>query len=142
GEVVNPAMYQQLQQHFPDPWPHFRSELKARLKTDDPAALRAQIELLGTYPPGALEALRPLFVSRAPQRRNGGAAHKDTIYGQRERLQYPGSVTQKVPITSLTPKDLDQLIDPHRNEKLYAAVRTRLEAHGGKGEKAFPPDNP
>ena len=38
--------------------------------------------------------------------------------------------------------DLDKLIDPHRNEKLYAAIRARLEAHGGKGDKAFPPDNP
>lgn len=38
--------------------------------------------LLGTYPEEVLAALRPLFVSRAPQRRNGGAAHKDTIYGQ------------------------------------------------------------
>jgi CRISPR-associated endonuclease Csn1 len=86
--------------------------------------------------------LRPLFVSRAPQRRSGGAAHKDTIYGQPERLKAQGSVTQKVPLTSLTLKDLDHLIDPHRNEKLYAAIRSRLEAHAGKGDKAFPPDNP
>ena len=35
---------------------------------------------LATYLPDALEALRPLFVSRAPQRRNSGAAHMDTIY--------------------------------------------------------------
>ena len=39
-------------------------------------------------------------------------------------------------------KDLDNLIDPHRNEKLYAAIRERLEAHGGKGDKAFPSNNP
>lgn len=71
GEIIN---------HFPDPWPHFRDELQARLKIDDPALLRTEMERLGTYPPEALEALRPLFVSRAPQRRNGGAAHMDTIY--------------------------------------------------------------
>jgi CRISPR-associated endonuclease Csn1 len=142
GEIVNPAMYQQLRQHFPDPWPHFRDELEARLKIDDPVELRANLERLGTYSLETLEALRPLFVSRAPQRRNGGAAHKDTIYGQPERLKAQGGVTQKVPLASLSMKDLDSLIDPHRNEKLYAAIRARLEAHGGKGEKAFPPDNP
>lgn len=71
GEIIN---------HFPDPWPHFRDELQARLKIDDSALLRTEMERLGTYPPEALEALRPLFVSRAPQRRNGGAAHMDTIY--------------------------------------------------------------
>jgi CRISPR-associated endonuclease Csn1 len=89
-----------------------------------------------------LNALHPLFVSRAPQRRNSGAAHKDTIYAQPERLKAKGSVTQKMPLASLTLNDLDKLIDPHRNEKLYAAIRSRLEAHVGKGEKAFPLNDP
>lgn len=142
GEIVDPAMFQQLHSHFPDPWPHFRQELEARLGIDDPEELRAQLEMFGTYPPEALAAVRPLFVSRAPQRRNGGAAHKDTIYAQPERLKLQGGVTQKVPLASLKLTDLDKLIDPHRNEKLYAAIRARLEAHGGKGEKAFPSDNP
>jgi CRISPR-associated endonuclease Csn1 len=142
GEIVNPAMFQRLQEHFPDPWPHFRDELQARLKIDDPALLRAEMERLGTYPPEHLEALRPLFVSRAPQRRNSGAAHKDTIYGQPERLKAQGGVTQKVALSSIKLSDLDKLIDPHRNEKLYAAIRARLEQHGGKGDKAFPPSDP
>jgi CRISPR-associated endonuclease Csn1 len=142
GEIVDPAAFARLERHFPTPWADFRYELETRLKEDDPVKLRATMEALGTYPPAALSMLRPLFVSRAPQRRNGGAAHKETIYGQPERLKGQGSVTQKVPLSSLTIKDLDRLIDPHRNEKLYAAIRTRLEAHGGKGDKAFPPSDP
>lgn len=142
GEIINSAMFQQLREHFPDPWPHFRDELIARLNIDDPALLRAEMERLGNYSAEALNTLRSLFVSRAPQRRNGGAAHKDTIYGQPERLKDQGGVTQKVPLSGLTLKDIDKLIDPHRNEKLYAAIRSRLEAHGGKGDKAFPPGNP
>lgn len=127
GEIVNPAMFQRLQQHFPDPWPHFRDELQARLNIDDPALLRTEMEQLGTYLPEALGALRPLFISRAPQRRNGGAAHKDTIYAQPEGLKAQGGVTQKVPVTSLTLKDLGKLIDPYRNEKLYSAIRDWLQ---------------
>jgi CRISPR-associated endonuclease Csn1 len=142
GEIVDPAMFQQLHAHFPDPWPHFRQELEARLKLDDANELRAQLEIFGTYPRETLDTLRPLFVSRAPQRRNGGAAHKDTIYAQPARLKAQGGVTQKVPLANLKLADLDKLIDPHRNEKLYAAIRARLEAHGGKGDKAFPADNP
>jgi CRISPR-associated endonuclease Csn1 len=142
GEIVNPALYHQIKAHFPDPWMGFRHELEARLFTDDPAQLRAAVENLGTYSEADLNALKPLFVSRAPQRRNGGAAHKDTIYAQPQWLKAQGGVTQKVPLTSLTLKDLDNLIDPHRNEKLYAAIRTRLETHGGKGDKAFPASNP
>lgn len=142
GEIVDPAMFRQLKQHFPEPWPHFHHELEARLKIDNPAVLREEMARLGSYDTAALDALRPIFVSRAVQRRNNGAAHKETIYGQPKKMRERGSVTQKVPLASLTLKDLDNLIDPHRNEKLYAAIRERLEAHGGKGDKAFPATNP
>lgn len=142
GEIVNPAMFEQLERHFPEPWPNFRSELEARRKIDNPILLRSEIERLGAYTEDALQSLKPLFVSRAVQRRNRGAAHKETIYAQPERLKAQGGVTQKIPLTSLTLKAIDGLIDTHRNEKLYAAIRARLEAHGGKGDKAFPPSNP
>lgn len=142
GEIVNPAMHQQLREHFPDPWPYFRHELEARLKIDSPELLREEMARLGSYSEEELATLKPLFVSRAPQRRNGGAAHKDTIYGQPERMKRTGGVTQKVPLSSLTLKDLDSLVDPHRNVKLYEAIAKRLEAHGGKGDKAFPSSNP
>lgn len=142
GEIVNPAMHQQLREHFPDPWPYFRHELEARLKIDSPELLREEMARLGSYSEEELAALKPLFVSRAPQRRNGGAAHKDTIYGQPEKFKEKGSVSQKIALSSLTLKDLDSLADPHRNTKLYGAIRERLEAHGGKGDKAFPAGNP
>lgn len=142
GEIADPAMFDQLEQHFPNPWQHFRNELEARLKLDDPVLLREELQRLGTYTPEELESVNPLFVSRAPQRRNSGAAHKDTIYAQPESLKAQGGVTQKVPLSSLTLKDIEKLVDPHRNEKLYAAIRERLEQHGGKGDKAFPASNP
>lgn len=142
GEIADPQAFAQLERHFPEPWPHFRHELESRLKLDDPALLREEIARLGTYTPEALDAIKPLFVSRAPQRRNGGAAHKETIYAQPPRLKADGGVTQKVPLASLKLKDLDLLIDPHRNERLYAAIRQRLQAHGDKGDKAFPAGNP
>ena len=142
GEIINPAMHKQLREHFPDPWPYFRHELEARLKIDSPELLREEMARLGSYSEEELAALKPLFVSRAPQRRNGGAAHKDTIYGQPEKMKENGSVTQKVALSSLTLKDIDSLADPHRNVKLYGAIRERLEAHGGKGDKAFSASNP
>lgn len=142
GEIVDPAAHQRLTEHFPDPWQKFRNEAMLRLKTDDIAVLHEELVRLGNYTPQALESVRALFVSRAPQRRNGGAAHKETIYAQPQRLVKQGGVTQKVSLSSLTLKDFDRLVDPHRNEKLYAAIRARLETHGGKADKAFPTDNP
>ena len=123
GEIVNPAMFEQIEKHFPSPWQFFRDELLARLSVDDLATLRSEMEKLGSYSPDALENLHPLFVSRAPQRRNSGAAHKETIYAQPEGLKESNGVTQKVSVSDLKPADIDKLIDPHRNEKLYTALR-------------------
>lgn len=149
GELINAQAAALLEKNFPRPWPNFRDEVEMRLKTDDPTALRQKLVLLGHYDAQALASARPLFVSRAPKRRGTGAAHKDTVYAKAPAHDKPNRVTEKVALSSLTLKDLDKLVDPHRNEKLYAAIRQRLEAYaanGGKfgkdGNKAFPADNP
>ncbi|MFN7085378.1 MAG: type II CRISPR RNA-guided endonuclease Cas9 [Burkholderiales bacterium] len=135
GEIVNPAMFNRLEQHFPSPWPHFRDELIARLSIDDPVALRTEMERLG-YPPDALEELKLLFVSRAPQRRNSGAVHKETIYGQPAHLKAQGGVTQRVSVTDLKVTDIEKLIEPHRNEKLYAALREWVSRRDEREKRA------
>lgn len=126
----------EITDHFPSPWPHFRQELLARLNIDDPVELRAVAENLGTYPQNVLDTLKPLFVSRAPQRRNSGAAHKETIYGQPSSLKEKGSVTQKVAVTSLNPADVDKLIDPERNRKLYDHLRVWLVGRDEREKQA------
>jgi len=136
GEIVDSAMLDRLEKDFPAPWEHFRDELLARLSIDNSQVLRTAVERLGTYPVEALDTLRPLFVSRAPQRRNSGAAHKETIYGQPEALKEKGSVTQKVPVTSLKPADVDKLIDPHRNRKLYSYLSAWLEEKDAREKQA------
>jgi CRISPR-associated endonuclease Csn1 len=142
GEIINPEAFDRAKQYFPEPWPQFRHELQARLFTDDLTALREDMQRLGTYTQDDLSRLRTLFVSRAPQRRNGGAAHKETIYAQPLSLKAQGGVIEKALLTSLSLKDLDNLVEPHRNERLYTAIRERLTAHGGKADKAFSPENP
>lgn len=138
GEVQSPEALEKLEKHFPLPWPHFREEAISRLFTDDLKKLKSEISAWNTYSDAELERIRPLFVSRAPQRRNSGAAHKETIYSQPKHLESEESVTQKIPLSTLKLSDLAQLIDPHRNEKLYQAIEQQLRAHGGKPEKAFP----
>ncbi len=142
GEIPSPVMYDKLKEHFPDPWPHFRDEVQVRLKIDDAKLLREELTRFGSYAPEVINQINGVFVSRAPQRRSGGAAHKETVYGQPERLKKEGSVTEKAALSSITLKDLERAIDKHRNEKLYAAIRARLEAFNGKADKAFAIDNP
>lgn len=138
GEIVNPAMFQQLHEHFPDPWPHFRSELQTRLNIDDPAELRGRLEGLGTYPREMLESLRQLFVSRAPQRRNGGAIHEETIRSAK-LLVGNGTSYVKVPLHKLKLSKIGDIVGAtySRNAPLIAVLRERLEKHGDDGKKAF-----
>lgn len=151
GEVISTEMLNQLEAHFPRPWPRFEFELAVRAGLDrstgrvldlDEEEYRAYLAALG-YNEEMLAAARPLFVSRAPKRRNGGAAHKDTIYSKRPTEGLPNRVTQKTPLTELKLSDVDEdpdvctLIEPHRNEALYTALRERLKAFSGKADKAF-----
>ena len=137
GEIVSHAMHRQLKEHFPDPWSDFRHELEARLFTDDPAHLRTAVEGLGTYSPDTLDALKPLFVSRAVQRRQGGALHQDTI--RSARLLDQGQSHVSVQLQKLKTSDLDNIVgasDP-RNSTLIELLRMRLAEHNGDGKKAF-----
>lgn len=135
GEIINPAIFRQLKQHFPEPWAHFHHELEARLKIDDPALLREEMSRLGSYDEEALGQLRSLFVSRAPQRRNGGAAHQATIYGL-PRVDHKLKVKdKKTKSTRLaTEKELPSLaverigvFDTGNQGKLYKLTSERLE---------------
>ncbi|MBS0575313.1 MAG: type II CRISPR RNA-guided endonuclease Cas9 [Proteobacteria bacterium] len=162
GEVIDIAALRKLEGHFPTPFPTFADELCARAGLDrntgkvlDDTSIEALRESLRwlkdddgklRYDEGALNGVRPLFVSRAPQRRNGGAAHKDTIYARQPTSELPNRVTQTLRLADLTLKHFGgekydeekcQLIEPHRNERLYRALHARLLVHGGNADKAF-----
>lgn len=137
GEIVNPAMYQRLKEHFPTPWHGFLHELETRLYIDDPAQIRAVSENFGTYPQESLAALKPLFVSRAVQRRRSGTLHQDTI--RSAKLLGQGQSHVSVQLQKLKMSDLNNIVgasDP-RNSALIELLRTRLAEHKGDGKKAF-----
>ena len=95
---------------LPHPWPGFRKEV------------------LGKLP--------DIMVSRMPQHKAGGALHEDTIRSTKA-LATQGVSTVKKRLTSLSENDLANLFDPEHNERLYAAIRTRMAEHSNKAEKAF-----
>lgn len=151
GEILDYPAFQKLENHFPLPWPCFSEELCIRAGIDrstgkvvdeSPQQWLEKLAMAG-YSEAQLASVKPLLVSRAPQRRNGGAAHKDTLYSDRPTEEFPNRVTQKIALTALKLTDLDlnpdkcALIEPHRNATLYNALRERLEAYGGKADKAF-----
>lgn len=127
GEIIDVTALRQLEIHFPEPWPHFRHELKAWL-SPDPAH---NLEILPGYE--GVADIRPVRVSRAPTRRGLGAAHQETIRSNRGNNQS----AVKTPLAALTLKDLENIIGFERDTALIDAIRTRLEAFNGDGKRAF-----
>lgn len=142
GEVLDLAALRNLEERFPAPWPHFRTELLARLSPDPATGL---IDVPG-YGEAQRMSLRPVRVSRAPTRRGLGAAHQETIRstGREGRLLRDGQSAVKTPLAGLKLKDVDNIVgaeDP-RNAVWIAALRERLAQFGGDGAKAFASNQP
>jgi CRISPR-associated endonuclease Csn1 len=95
----------------PKPWENFREDVKAYIDT--------------------------IFVSRMPVRSITGAAHQDTIRSIRSLPNGEKQIIQRVKLKGLTLPMLEKLVDKERNIALHTLLKERLEAHGGKGDKAF-----
>ena len=129
GEVISPADFEQrYPAHFPEPWPGFCRELKARLSADSRDAHALHDGSGASFP--------PISVSRMPQRRASGPAHQDTIRSGK----LPGYVISKTPLTALKLDQSGEIRDyyrPNDDRLLYEALKERLTAFHGSGEKAF-----
>jgi CRISPR-associated endonuclease Csn1 len=78
-----------------------------------------------------------IFISRMPVRKVTGTAHQETIRSIKELSDGSQQIIQRTKLSSLTPAMLDNLVDRERNIKLYNILKGRLDAHGGKADKAF-----
>jgi CRISPR-associated endonuclease Csn1 len=132
GEVLDLDAIRALEAHFPEPWPHFRQELLARLSPDPVTALHG---LTDSEP----ETITPVRVSRAPTRRGLGQAHQETIrsIGKEGKLLQQSQSAIKTPLTSLSLKDLPNIVGADRDTRLIEVLRERLELFKDDGKKAF-----
>lgn len=133
GELMTREAYDaKYSPRFPAPWERFRQELEARL-SDNPAEEIARLHL-ATY--DSEEEIKPVFVSRKPERKTTGAAHKDTIYRKAD-----GGYIDKVPLTKLTLNkqtgEIKNYYAPESDRLLYEALKKRLKEFDGNAEKAF-----
>ncbi|WP_425059323.1 CRISPR-associated endonuclease Cas9 [Sporomusa carbonis] len=125
-------------QVFPQPWTHFREEIISRL-SDDPAEFLSNFGIT-SYTLDELAALKPVFVSRMPTRKESGQAHKETICSKKYlREQYK---VKRIALTELKwnkAKD-DFESDIHGKERdwrLYEALKEQVRKFGGDVKKAF-----
>ena len=139
GDFVVDAETGEVIDRFPMPWPHFRDELDIRL-TQDVRKLRKQLFDVNydSYAEIDLDTVEPPFVSRMSNHKVTGAAHKETV--RSGKMADRGKTISKVPLTSLkldSEGEIENYYNPDSDRLLYDALRERLAAFGGKGEKAF-----
>ncbi|MBN1192259.1 MAG: type II CRISPR RNA-guided endonuclease Cas9 [Coriobacteriia bacterium] len=124
GEIVEAK-------HVPEPWEGFADHVRERLSVR-----------FGLDPFGELTRLdgelRPILVSRMPNRTVRGEVHKETvkrIEGTDERGLIRTS--KRVRLEELTPKLLANMVGRAQDHALYEALAARLAAFDGDGAKAF-----
>ncbi len=120
-------------ERLPEPWKNFRKEIEARL-SDKPAELLAEYGF-NSYTEEELQTLKPVFISRKPDRKAGGAAHEETIRSAKYLAQ--GKTAVKTPLAKINLKTLEDMVGKERDTALYNAIKERLLAFNNKPEKAF-----
>lgn len=117
---------------FPQAWPRFRDELLARLSPDPTYAVHmANISNIS-------KDLMPVFVSRMPNRKCTGPAHKETVKSPRQLSD--GVVISKVNLSELRldgEGEIEGYYNPQDDTVLYAKLRRLLQEANGNAEKAF-----
>lgn len=129
----------------PAPWPYFREEvdLRSSRKGDVRAYLLEHRDLYKkfNYPRWMYEddIIRPIFVSRMPNHKVTGPAHKDTV--RSGVLLDEGYTVSRVPLTSLKRDkksgEIAGYYMPESDRLLYEALKSRLVEFGWDAEKAF-----
>ena len=133
GELLTREAYdEKYAPDFPEPWLMFRKELEARL-SENPYD-----EIMALHLPmyDADEEIKPVFVSRMPNRKVTGAAHKETIRSAKKQ----GCSVSKTPLTELKldkEGEIKGYYEPGSDRLLYEALKTRLKEYGGDAKKAF-----
>lgn len=125
----------ELTDRFPMPYPTFRQELEM-LTCNDPKRILSE-KPLPNY--NGSEELKPIFVSRMPNRKVHGKGHEET---RRKPVTEDGKqyVVQKIPLTSLKLDKDGEIANyymPQSDRLLYEALKAKLTEFGGDAEKAF-----
>ncbi|MCI8484420.1 MAG: type II CRISPR RNA-guided endonuclease Cas9 [Lachnospiraceae bacterium] len=130
--------------HLPRPWDYFKEELEIRMGEDPRSFIETHPDVARDldYPVWFYEndIIRPIFVSRMPNRKVTGAAHADTIRSPRE-YKKTGNVLTKTALTELKldkkTGEIANYYQPESDKPLYQALKKQLLLYSGDAKKAF-----
>ena len=128
------------------PWPKFREEVEARMEDLDN---NGEMYLLKhgdfrNYGDVDLDTVKPIFVSRMPERKVTGRAHKDTMRSQKFIKQGCDYTVVKKDLTSISKQEIEGIVKNKAFEKLYLSdkhmyddIYEKMKVADFKADKAF-----
>lgn len=123
------------EKHFPEPWDRFREEVDWRTRNINTEELRDKMKSFKSYDEAFNNQIQPIFVSRMPNRKASGQAHKETIRSPKVKDGNQRTVRKRLADIKLA--DLDNSILAESDAVLYKQLKEILEQHGNDPKKAF-----
>lgn len=129
-----------------EPWPRFREELEARMAEGD---LEGQLYALKhskftNYDDVDVTKFKPIFVSRMPERKITGRAHKDTMRSQKFIKNGYNFTVVKKDLRNISKQEIESIVHNEEFKILYMSDRImydeiyeKMKANGFKADKAF-----
>ena len=139
-------LYQDEKVVLEQPWPKFREEVEARMEDLDN---NGEMYLLKhgdfrNYGDVDLDTIKPIFVSRMPERKVTGRAHKDTMRSQKFIKQGCDYTVVKKDLTSISKQEIEGIVKNKAFKKLYLSdkhmyddIYEKMKAADFKADKVF-----
>lgn len=149
GEYIDPETGEIVEVKYKShemsrPWPEFKEELEARMSNIPSYDLTHGN--FKNYNDVDTTLIKPIFISRMPNRKIKGQAHEETIYSVKHN-NGRGIVTVKKPLNRISKSEIETIvsnvdcIDLYRNDKdLYDRIYARLKEFNFDSKRAFPSD--
>ena len=103
------------------PWPKFREEVEARMEdADNNGQLYTLVHgEFHNYDDIDVTKIKPIFVSRMPERKITGRAHKDTMRSQKFIKQGENFTVVKKSLQAISKQEIEAIVQNKTFEKLY-----------------------
>lgn len=129
-----------------EPWPRFREEVEARMEDlDNNGELYAlKHGNFANYDDIDISKIKPIFVSRMPERKITGRAHKDTMRSQKFIKQGHNFTVVKKSLKNISKQEIESIINNPEfrmlylsDKKMYDDIYEKMKEANFKAEKAF-----
>ena len=129
-----------------EPWPNFREEVLARMEYYDNNGELYSLKYgkFWNYDDVDIEKIKPIFVSRMPERKITGKAHKDTMRSQKFIKKGYNFTVVKKDLKSISKQEIESIVHNKEYEALYLSDKTmyddiyeKMKDANFKADKAF-----